>query len=293
MKVGFIGIGLMGSAMVRNLLRAGHAVTVWDRSAAALHAMQAAGAEVAPLPEAAGTGDVLLSALPNDQAARDVFLGQGLLRALRPGAVHVNHATISVALARELAAQHAGQDVGYVAAPMFGRPDVAAAGKLEFLLGGSPEAIKRVRPLLEAMGSRSWTLGDTPDCANAAKMAGNFMIAAAVEAMAEAIALTRAHGVDTHGFVDFMTHNLFRAPIYQSYGGQMAAQDYAGGGVELVYKDLSLVMEAGNAAHVPLPLASVVRDSFLEAIAAGDGGLNLSGLARTAARRANLPSPPA
>lgn len=143
------------------------------------------------------------------------------------------------------------------------------------------------------MGGRSWTLGDAPDCANAAKIAGNFMIAAAVEAMAEAIALTRAHGVDTAGFVDFMTHNLFRAPIYQSYGGQMAAHDYVGGGIEIVYKDLSLVMDAGSAAHVPLPLASVVRDSFLEAIAAGDGGLNLSGLARTAARRANLPGSPA
>jgi 3-hydroxyisobutyrate dehydrogenase-like beta-hydroxyacid dehydrogenase len=289
MKVGFVGLGLMGSAMASNLLKAGHEVTVWNRAAGPAEILRSQGARVASTPEGAATGDVLLSALANDQAVREVILGGGLLEVMGRGMVHANHATISVELVKQLAAAHAERGIDYIAAPMFGRPEVAAAGKLNILTAGPPAAIERVRPLFEAMSSRIWPLGVAPECASVAKIAGNFMIFAAVEAIAEAAALTLAHGVKPADFIDLMTSTLFAAPIYQSYGRQIAEQRYEGGGILMSYKDVGLALAAGGDANLPLPLASLIRDSLLEAIAAGDEKLNVSALAKVAARRAHLP----
>ncbi len=194
-----------------------------------------------------------------------------------------------MALVKELAAAHAERGIDYIAAPMFRRPDVATAGKLNILTAGPPGAMARVRPLLEAMSSRIWPLGVAPECANVAKRAGNFMIFAAVEAIAEATALTRAHGVSTTDFIDLMTSTLFSAPVYQSYGKQIAEQRFEGGGILMSYKDVGLALAAGGDANLPLPLASLIRDSLLEAIASGDAALNVSALAKAAARRAHLP----
>jgi 3-hydroxyisobutyrate dehydrogenase-like beta-hydroxyacid dehydrogenase len=289
MKVGFIGLGLMGSAMASNLLKAGHEVTVWNRAAGPAEMLRAQGARVADTPAEAATDDMLLSALGSDQAVREVILGAGVLDAMKRGTVHANHATISVSLTKQLAAAHTGRGIDYVAAPMFGRPDVAAAGKLNILTGGEPGAIERVRPLLEAMSSRIWPLGTAPECASVAKIAGNFMIFAAVEAIAEATALVQAHGVNTADFIELMTSTLFSAPIYQSYGRQIAEQRYEGGGMLMTDKDLALALAASGDAKLGLPLASLIRDGVQRAIEAGDGALNVSALARVAARRVPLP----
>lgn len=290
MKVGFLGLGAMGAAMATNLLKAGHDVTVWNRSAAAAQPLAALGAAVASTPAAAAHGDAVLSMLANDEAVRGVILDGGVLAALAPGAVHVNHATVSVKLAGELAQAHAARGVGYVAAPVFGRPDVAAAGRLNILAAGEARAIERVRPLLEAMGSRVWPLGEAPERANVAKIAGNFMLASAIESMAEASALVRAHGIGAADFLEVMTSTLFAAPAYQGYAKLIAGQRFkpAGFALPLGYKDVRLALEAGEAARVPLPFAGVLRDSLLEALAAGDEDVDWSVLSQVAARRARL-----
>ena len=290
MKVGFIGIGAMGGPMARNLLAAGHTLTVWNRSVAATEPLASLGAKVARTADRAAQGDVLCSMLANDQAVRDVFLAGGLLDAMDRGTVHVNHSTISVALAKELADEHARRGLDYVAAPVFGRPDMAAAAKLNILVAGKPSVIERVRPLLDAMGSRLWLMGDTPERANVAKIAGNFMLASAIETMAEATALTRAYGVSAADFLEVMTSTLFAAPAYQGYGKLIAEQRFkpAGFPLPLGLKDVELALTAASTARVPLPFAGVLRDSLLEALAAGDADLDWSALALVAARRAHL-----
>lgn len=290
MKVGFIGLGAMGSAMASNLIKAGYEVTVWNRSQAATEPLASLGAKVVKTADRAAQGEILFSMLANDQAVRSVFFDDGLLDGMDKGTVHVNHATISVALARELATAHTSRGLDYVAAPVFGRPDVAAAGKLNILAAGRPQVIERVRAPLEAMGSRIWPLGDDPERANVVKIAGNFMLGAAIESMAEASALARAHGVSASDFLDVMTSTLFATPAYQGYAKLIAESRYtpAGFALPLGYKDIGLALAAAEAERVPLPLAGVVRDSLLEALSAGEDDVDWSIMAQVAARRAHL-----
>jgi len=290
MKVGFIGLGSMGSAMASNLVAAGHAVTVWNRSEAAVEPLVAVGAKPAKTPDRAVLGDAVCSMLANDQAVRAVFLDGGLLDAMDPGMVHVNHATISVALAQELAEAHAARGIDYVAAPVFGRPDAAAAAKLNIVAAGRPAVIEKVRPLLEAMGTKIWPMGEDPVRANVVKIAGNFMLASAIETMAEASALTRAYGVGSAEFLEVMTSTLFAAPAYQGYGKLIAEQRFspAGFAMPLGLKDVGLALSAGEGKRVPLPFAGVLRDGFLDALAHGGEDLDWSALALVAARRAHL-----
>jgi 3-hydroxyisobutyrate dehydrogenase-like beta-hydroxyacid dehydrogenase len=290
MKVGFIGLGAMGSAMASNLVAAGHQVTVWNRSQAASEKLASLGAKVASTPDRAVQGDVVHSMLANDQAVREVFIDGGLLDAMDPGTVHVNHATISVALARQLAEEHAKRGFGYVAAPVFGRPDVAAAGKLNIVVAGQPSAIEKVKPLLDVMAAKIWPMGDTPERANVVKLAGNFMLVTAIESMAEASTLARAYGVSARDFIELMTSTLFASPVYQGYGKSIAEQRFhpPGFALPLGLKDVMLAQDAGHAAQVPMPLAGVLRDSLLEALADGAEGMDLSALARVSERRANL-----
>lgn len=289
MKVGFIGLGAMGSAMASNLVAAGHHVTVWNRSDAATGKLASLGAKVASTPDRAAQGEVLHSMLANDQAVRAIFLDGGLLDAMDPGMVHVNHATISVALARELAEEHARRGLDYVAAPVFGRPDVAAAGKLNMLVAGAPGIIEKVRPLLETMAAKLWPMGENPERANVVKLAGNFMIVSAIESMAEASVLARAYGVSAADFIELMTSTLFASPVYRGYGKAMAEQRFTppGFALPLGLKDVMLAQDAAHAERVPMPLAGVLRDSLLEALADGAEGMDLAALVRASARRAN------
>jgi 3-hydroxyisobutyrate dehydrogenase-like beta-hydroxyacid dehydrogenase len=289
MDVGFVGIGRMGSAMAANLLKAGHRVRAWDKSAAALHALQAQGAEIAADAPDTFRGDALFSMLPNDEAMREVFI-TNRIKPVAGTPVHVNMATASVKLAKELAAYHAAQGVPYVAATVWGRPDVAAAGKLSIVAAGDPRAIARVQPLLDVIGQKTWRVGDDPSRANVVKIAGNLMVACAIEAIAEAAALVRAHGMSAPDVLNAVITSLFDVPVYRGYGNMIANQQYEPPGFDLVLgmKDVRLALMAGEETNVPLPFASVLRDSFMDAIANGDADKDWSAIARVAARRAGL-----
>jgi 3-hydroxyisobutyrate dehydrogenase-like beta-hydroxyacid dehydrogenase len=291
MDVGFIGLGRMGKAMAANLLRAGHTLRVWNRSRAAALELEPLGARVAAqAADAAAGAEVLMLMLADDAATRTVLLDQRVLERLPQGAICVNLATVSVAAAQELAGLAAGRGVGYVAAPVFGRPEVAASARLNIVVAGADEAVARVRPLLAVIGERIWPVGTAPERANVVKLAGNFMIASALETMGEAAALARSHGVSAQQLLEILTSTLFAAPVYQGYGRLIAEQRYtpAGFALTLGLKDVRLALQAGEAAHVPMPFASVLRDRFLEAVAAGASDLDWSSIAELAARHAGI-----
>ena len=290
MKIGFIGLGAMGSGIAANILKAGHEVVAWNRSPGPVQALAKLGAKVADTPEVALQSDALFSMLASDAVMRDVGLDGALLERAPAGLLHVNMATVSVAFSRELAEVHARHDLHYIASPVFGRPDVAAAGTLTIIAAGPSEDIERVRPILEKLGARFAVVGEKPEQANLFKIAGNFMIASAIEAMGEAAALLRKGDVNAGGFFDVMTAGLFAAPAYKIYSKIIAEQSYvpAGFKLSLGYKDAGLTLAAARELETALPLASVVHDSYLEAMAAGWGEFDWSALAKLAAKRAGL-----
>ena len=290
MKVGFIGLGNMGAGMARSLIKAGHEVTVWNRSPEPVLALLEEGAARAVDPAGALQGDAAFTMLADDHAVRTVVLESGALDHAAKDLVHIMSATISVRFSQALAAAHARAGVAYVCAPVLGRPDMAASGQLNVLAAGDPSAIERVTPLLEAVGQKVWPLGDQPHLANVAKLACNFTLASAMEAMAEAFALARRYEMDPHRLSDLFTGTLFAAPAYKVYGPVIAAQRFEPVGFKLPLglKDIRLVLEAGEAVGAPLPFASVLRDNFVDAIGHGDGEKDWSAVSAVAARRAGL-----
>ncbi|MDE1937383.1 MAG: NAD(P)-dependent oxidoreductase [Alphaproteobacteria bacterium] len=290
MKIGFIGLGNMGQAIVANILRAGHQVTVWNRSPGPVAALAALGAVVAKAPAETLQGDAVFSMLANDAALAEVGLTGAVLDKAASGLVHVNMATISTALARQLTEAHRARGLGYVAAPVFGRPDAAAAAKLIVIAAGAEKDVARVQPVLEVIGRRVAVVGQVPEQANLFKIAGNFMLAAAIETLGEAIALVRKGGIDPAIFHEVLTSSLFAAPVYQGYGALIVAQKYEPPGfkLRLGMKDAGLALAAGNELQVPLPLASLVHDHFIEAMVAGLGEKDWAALACVAAAKAGL-----
>lgn len=290
MQVGFLGTGRMGKAMATNLLKAGHRVRAWDKSAAPLGELRAAGAEIAAGAAEAVSGDVLISMLPNDQALHEVFIAGDLLRYASPALVSVNMGTVSLDCVDELVAAHKARNIPYVAATVFGRPDVAAAAKLSIMAAGDAAAIDRVQPLFDAMGQRTSRVGPEPRHANIAKIAGNLMVACAIEAIGEAAALLRKYRMSAPDVLDVIITSLFNVPVYQGYGRAIAQQQYVPPGFDLVLgmKDVGLALKAGEQANVPLPFASVLRDAFLDAMANGDADKDWAAIARVAARKAGL-----
>jgi 3-hydroxyisobutyrate dehydrogenase-like beta-hydroxyacid dehydrogenase len=272
MHIGFIGLGAMGAAMAANLLEKGHAVTVWNRSPGPVAELVAQGATAADGVEAALQADIVLSILAHDQAIRDVLLDNGALARAPKGVVHVNLATISTALARELTETHAALGLGYVAAPVFGRPPVARAGGLNVLAAGAPDAVAKAMPVLEALAAKVWPMGEDPTRANAVKIAGNLMIVSAVEAMGEATALGAVHGVPAADLLDMLTSTIFAAPIYKIYGAMIAEGRYhpPGFAADLALKDVRLAQAAGDEKGLTLPLADLVEGG-LETLLAGEG----------------------
>jgi 3-hydroxyisobutyrate dehydrogenase-like beta-hydroxyacid dehydrogenase len=289
MDVGFIGLGNMGAAMARRLIGAGHRLKVWNRSPGAAAAIEAAGATRVASPGEAFAGDAVITMLADDEALRGV-IDSGVLDKAPRGLVHASMSTISVALAEDLTARHRQAGMAYVAAPVFGRPDAAEAGKLNILAAGDEAAIDRLQPLFDVMGQRTWRLGTEPQRANACKLAGNLMIACAIEAMGEATALGRAYGVAPSDLLDILTNTLFASPVYKGYGGSIAVARYepAGFKLRLGLKDVRLALQAAEAKNVPLASASAIRDNLLEAMAAGDGDKDWSALAEVSSRRAGL-----
>jgi 3-hydroxyisobutyrate dehydrogenase-like beta-hydroxyacid dehydrogenase len=286
MDIGFIGLGTMGSHIATNLVRAGHRVRVWNRSPGPVEALARLGALPVATAREAFDGDAVFSMLADDDAVRSVI--DGLLDGAPKGLVHVNLATISISLARDLAARHRDRGLAYVAAPVFGRPELAAEGKLTIVAAGDPAAIDRVEPLLALIGQRTWRIGEEPERANVVKLAGNFMLATAVEAMAEAAAMGSRNGVPPAVLLDVLTNGVFTAPAYKMYGAAIAEQRYDPPGFQLslALKDVRLALAAADAAGTPLPLANVVHDTLLEAVAHGDGDRDLAALALVAMRHA-------
>ena len=289
MQVGFVGIGRMGSGMAANLLAAGHALTVYNRSTAKAEALAGKGATLAKTPGEAARGEVVITMLADDRAVEQAVFGQsGILDALPRGAIHLSMSTISFALAERLAAAHRDKGQEFVAAPVFGRPDAAAAAKLFIVAAGKNDQIVRCQALFDALGQRTFIVSDAAPTANLVKLSGNFLIAAVIEGLGEAITLVSKAGVDRAQYIDLLTSTLFGAPVYKTYGGLIAEERYhpAGFKAELGYKDVRLALSAAQQLKVPMPLASLLADRFLALMAAGGGGLDWSALALIAKRDA-------
>ena len=291
MNVGFVGLGAMGLPIARSLLKTPHTITVYNRTRSRAEPLRAEGAQLAASVAAASRGDVVMTMLEDDPAVEaTVFGADGMLDALPPGGIHVSLSTISTALSRRLAEAHAGRSQSYVAAPVFGRPDAAAAQRLLVVAAGPAAAVERVRPLLEAIGRKVFVTGTEPAAANTLKLAGNFVIVAAIETLGEAFALLRKSGVEPELFMEIVNDNLFQSPVLANYGAIIARERFepAGFKLRLGLKDVRLVLEAAQARGVPMPLAGLVRDQFDAAVGAGMGDWDWSALAKLAAQNAGL-----
>ena len=275
MEIGLIGLGAMGRAMAGNLAAAGHAVKAWNRSGGGLDGVTLVGS-----PGEAFGGDAVLTMLPDDAAIRGVLLDPGVLRSARKGLVHVVSSTVSVAFAGVLAREHEAAGLGYVSAPVLGRPDVAAKGELNVLAGGAPAAKDAVRPILEAIGKRIWDMGPEAPTANAAKIACNMMITMAIEAMAEAVVLTEASGLPRERFFELILATLFGGRSYQVYSANIAEGRYEPGfKAALGLKDLRLATEAASMVGRHLPMLQAVHGQMAAAADAGLGEKDWSAMA--------------
>jgi 3-hydroxyisobutyrate dehydrogenase-like beta-hydroxyacid dehydrogenase len=271
------------------LVRAGHEVVAWNRTRERAQELQKEGAAVAGTPAEAARSGVVISMLADDQAVVAVTAGANGIRAGLPGGgLHISMSTLAPETVEQLGREHSQAGQALVAAPVFGRPDAAAAAKLFIVAAGKPADVERCRPLLDAMGQRVFTLGEEPAEASLLKLAGNFMIAAAIEAMAESLALIGKAGIDRAAFIEILTESLFAAPIYRTYGRTLLESRFSPPGFRLPLgvKDNRLFLQAGERHQVPLPLASLVRDRMLAALAHGYGELDWSVFSRIAAQEA-------
>jgi len=287
-KIGFIGLGQMGRGMAGRLLEAGHELIVYNRSRAATGPFRSRGARVAESPEQALDAEVIVTMLADDAALEAVWVTSGLVGRMPPSAVHLNMATVSLGLGRRMTALHGAAGSAYVAAPVFGRPHVAAAGELEIVAAGPAAAIERCRPLFGVLGSRTFVVGADPHLANAVKIARNFLLASLVESLGEALALVRKSGVDPAVFLDVITGTSFDRR-YRDYGRRMVEEDFEPtfplkGGL----KDVELALAAAADSGVPLPTADLIREQHLAAIADGFGEKDWAALGKFIARRAGL-----
>ena len=292
MRVGFIGLGNMGSGMAANLLRAGHELTVFNRSPEKRRPLIELGARAAETVAEACGGEVVITMLADDGALRRVALAEdGIVDKLRQGATHVSMSTVSVELVRDLSQAHQQAGQQFVAAPVFGRPEVAAAAKLFIVVAGAPAAVTICQPLFDAMGQRTFPFGTEPAAASLVKLAGNFMIAATIETLGEALALLSKGGVDPGRFVDLLTSTLFPAPAYRTYGALIAASRFqpAGFAAPLGHKDVRLLLAVAESLRVPMPIGSLLNDRFLRLLAQGGESLDWSAISQLAAADAGLP----
>lgn len=292
MKLAFIGLGHMGAGMAARLCNAGHDLTVHNRSPERMQPLLALGAKGATsIAEACRDADVVFTMLADDHALESVALDDGgILETLKPGAIHVSCSTVSVALSARLAQAHGERQQGYIAAPVFGRPDAAAAGKLFMVAAGQRDLIEKIQPLLDVLGQRTFIVGDDPEKANLVKLSGNFMLATVIESLGEAMALVEKGGVDRHQYLDLLTSSIFNVPVYKNYGGLIADRDFepAGFAAPLGQKDIRLAMAAAEELQVPLPFAGILRDRFLNLAAHGGEHLDWSAMGSLAAKDAGL-----
>lgn len=294
--LGFIGLGNMGEPIALNLIAAGHALRVYNRTASKAAPLVAKGATLAKHPaEVASPGGIVFTMLADDHAIEEVCLVPGsFVEKLGPGGIHISISTIAPATARRLAEHHANHKVEYVASPVFGRPEAAAAKKLWVCTSGHAAAKARVHSLLEAIGQGIFDFGEDAGAANVVKLCGNFMIAAAIETIAEALALAEKNGVDKNSVADLFGKTLFACPVYQGYGKSIAAEKFEPAGFRLAlgFKDVSLALSTATASSVPLPVASLLHDRYLAAIAKGRGDMDWTAIALGVAEDAGLKPQP-
>jgi 3-hydroxyisobutyrate dehydrogenase-like beta-hydroxyacid dehydrogenase len=281
MKIGFIGLGRMGMRMATNLVSAGHDLTVFNRSPGRSASLVVLGAhEAVHLAEACG-GSAVISMLANDEAATDITLAKGgIIDYLPKGAIHVSMSTISVELSKRLTEAHAKAGQRYVAAPVFGRPDMAAAAKLFIVAAGDPAAVDACQPLFGALGQKTTVIGTEPSAANLVKLSGNFLLASAIEALGEAVALVGKAGIDPRAYIEFLTSTVFNVPAYKTYGALIAQRKFepAAFAAPLGYKDIRLTLAAAESLRVPMPLGSLLHDRFLRLLAQGGENLDWSAI---------------
>ena len=291
MDVGLIGLGGMGTGIAKSLLRGGHRVTVYNRTRSRAEALQTDGAIVAATVSDACRAGIVMTMVADDAALESqVFNDGGILASLPRGGVHISCSTISVALSDKLTAAHSAAGQEFVSCPVFGRPDAAEAGRLAVVAAGPTQAVERCKPLFESFGAKLLVIGEKPSLANVIKLAGNFLIASVLESLSEAVAFARKSGVDAAVLVDFLTSTLFNAPVYKIYGSLIVEGNYdkVGFALPLGLKDVRFVLQAAEAQDVPMPVASVVRDRFITAMARGNANKDWSALGLIAAQDAGL-----
>jgi 3-hydroxyisobutyrate dehydrogenase-like beta-hydroxyacid dehydrogenase len=290
--IGFIGLGKMGEPMARNLLRAGYKLRVYNRTSAKAQALAGEGAEVvATLRDVVEPDGIVVSMVANDHALEEVVLGEnGIGKVLGPGGIHLSMSTVSPQTAQKLSAHHQKQGATYLAAPVFGRPEAAAAKKLWICLAGDGKAKERAKPILEALGQDIFDFGDKPEAANVVKLAGNFLVGSAIEAMAEAYTFAEKNGVSREKVADVFSQTFLACPIYQNYGKVIATQEYqpAGFKVSLGLKDANLLTSVAAASLTPMPLANLLQERLLSAMSKGRADMDWTALAIGASEDAGL-----
>ncbi|MBU8918290.1 NAD(P)-dependent oxidoreductase [Bacillus sp. FJAT-29953] len=290
--IGFIGLGNMGEPMVMNLLKAGFQVKVYNRTPEKTKAVVEAGAEQVNRPaDAAAPGGIVITMVANDQAVEELVMGpNGFGEVLGQGGIHLSMSTIAPATSRKLATYHQEHGSQYVASPVFGRPEAAAAQKLNILSSGSTVAKERVKHIQDALGQRVFDVGEEPESANVIKLGGNFMIMAAMEAMAEAFNLAEKNGIDRQLAAEIYASTLFNCTVYQGYGQMIAKKQFEPAGFQLALglKDCNLVLEEANSTQTPMPLAGLLHNRLLASVAKNRGNQDWAALARIALEEAGL-----
>lgn len=282
-KIAFVGLGNMGSGIAANLIRAGFKLSLFNRTREKMAPLLAiGGSAAASIAEACAGADILITMLADDQAEEAVSLSNGALAHLPRGALHICHSTIGVATARRLDEAHRKAGQSYLSAPVFGRPEAAAAAKLFVLAAGPSDQIDRARPIFDAIGQRLFPMGERPEAANIAKLGGNMLIAAVIESLGEVLNLAGRAGIDRATYLDMLTSTLFGAPVYKTYGNLIVEQRFepAGFAAPLGLKDVGLALAAGEELRVPMPIASLLRDRFLTLLAQGGDHLDWSAIGK-------------
>lgn len=290
--IGFIGLGNMGAGIAASLLRAGHKLRVYNRTPSKASPLVAQGATLVKHPgEVAVPGGIVITMLSDDAALEEIALRDSVfVKMLSPGGIHVSMSTVSPALSRRSAAFHAAQNVTYLSAPVFGRPEAASSAKLWVCVSGEAAAKKRVQSILSAISQSVFDFGEDPGAANVVKLCGNFLLFSAVEAMAEAAVLADKNGVNRRDMLSMLAETLFACPVYKGYGQRLSDQKYdvAGFRLSLALKDINLALNTAESSAVPMPLASLIHDRWLSAVANGRENMDASAAALNVAEAAGI-----
>jgi len=277
MRVGYIGLGIMGGGMARNLLKKGHAVTVWNRGAGPAAALREAGAAVAESPRALAAGVEVVCTCVSDPAALTAVAegSNGFLAGLAPGTLVIDFSTVGPAAVRALDEACRARGARFLAAPVTGSKNGAAAGTLLMMCGGSPETFAAAQPVLSAVGAKAILVGDVAQAAQM-KLIGNLILGHMVQALSEGTALAAGAGISVQKVLEVVQASGYASPFWDFKGQALAARDFSTHfSVDLMHKDLTLALAAGDAYGVPMPGTSAVREVFQLARAQGLGGRDI------------------